>query len=420
MFKLFFNICASILYPNIFKYLSDYKLRDNYSKGEIRLIREEKLSNLLIHFKNLNKFYSSKINNINSLENIDEISKKELIKYRDLLFTRIDDKVKWVETSGTSGETILFPRSIKSDTINRAFMFKSYDWYGVKPWERNGYLWGFNKNGINQFKIRILDFFQNRFRLFSYDDIEIQRFLIKLKSSVYLHGYSSMIYEIAKQAQKLGFSPKDFPKLKLIKGTSEKIYPYYQDVVLNVFGRKIISEYGAAEAGIIAFECPNGSMHINEENVFIETDQNNEIIVTNLNSFVFPIIRYKLGDYVKVAPYTHCDCGRQTDIITEIEGRVGKKIFGKSKSYPSLTLYYIFKNIALKYGHELQYQGFQKIKGHIDLRFPISISINQEKVIYLECLNYFNNDIDVNILSNYDIHDKKSKLKDFISEISDS
>ena len=32
----------------------------------------------------------------------------------------------------------------------------------------------------------------------------------------------------------------------MIKGTSEKIYDHYQEKVIKVFGRKIISEYGAA------------------------------------------------------------------------------------------------------------------------------------------------------------------------------
>ena len=296
-------------------------------------------------------------------------------------------------------------------------MYKCYSWYNVNPWDRNGYFWGFEKKGLKKYKTLILDFLQNRFRLFSYERKEVERFLKKLKNATYLHGYSSMIYETAKIALELGYKPADFPNLKMIKGTSEKIHPFYQDAVINAFGKKIISEYGAAETGIIAFECPQGSMHINEENVIVEQDENGDIIVTNLNSFSFPIIRYALGDRVKIKSFEKCSCGRQSDIIEEIEGRVGKKIIGFINQYPSLTLYYVFKNLALKYNIQLQYQGFQIKKGELELRFPVVLEENVEKLILSECKNYFHDDLKVNVVPQYEIHTKKSKLRDFITEI---
>ena len=45
-----------------------------------------------------------------------------------------------------------------------------------QPWERNGYLWGYNFAFGKRLKTRFLDFLQNRFRLFSYRDDEIDDF----------------------------------------------------------------------------------------------------------------------------------------------------------------------------------------------------------------------------------------------------
>src|SRR5690606_15211564 len=124
---------------------------------------------------------------------------------------------------------------------------------------------------------------------FSYEDKSIIEFTKKLQSAKYLHGYSSMIYEVAKAVNLLGLKNKY--KLKLIKGTSEKIYDSYQEEVKKAFGRKIISEYGAGESGLIAFECPEGGkMHINMQNVILE-EVDGQSVVTNLLSFSFPIIR---------------------------------------------------------------------------------------------------------------------------------
>ncbi|TOH87149.1 hypothetical protein, partial [Vibrio parahaemolyticus] len=76
-----------------------------------------------------------------------------------------------------------------------------------------------------------------------------------------------MIYEVAKLANKKNIQ---LSNIKFIKGTSEKIYDFYQDEVQRAFGQKIVSEYGSAESGIIAFECPYGNMHVNEECCVLE------------------------------------------------------------------------------------------------------------------------------------------------------
>ena len=105
-----------------------------------------------------------------------------------------------------------------------------------------------------------------------------------------------MIYEIAKQVNESGEGPI---RLKMVKGTSEKIFDSYQDEVRKAFGQKMISEYGAGESTLIAYECPCGNMHVVMENVIVE-DYNGEILVTNLNSTSMPIIRYRLGDSVVI------------------------------------------------------------------------------------------------------------------------
>jgi phenylacetate-CoA ligase len=56
----------------------------------------------------------------------------------------------------------------------------------------------------------------------------------------------------------------------MVMGASEKIYEGYQKEVVRAFGRKMVNEYGAAEAGMIAFECPEGKMHINMETNIVE------------------------------------------------------------------------------------------------------------------------------------------------------
>ena len=64
--------------------------------------------------------------------------------------------------------------------------------------------------------------------------------------------------------------------------------------------------YGSEEINGIAYECPKHHMHVLEDNVFIEVKTNKgifrhgegEAIITNLNNFGMPLIRYNQGDVI--------------------------------------------------------------------------------------------------------------------------
>ena len=71
----------------------------------------------------------------------------------------------------------------------------------------------------------------------------------------------------------------------------------------------------------IALTCPKDNMlHILEDNVYVEQTIDNKILVTSLKNTVFPIIRYELGDMIKLSN-KKCNCGEDGTIIEEIKGR---------------------------------------------------------------------------------------------------
>lgn len=238
----------------------------------------------------------------------------------------------------------------------------------------------------------------------------------KLRDARYLHGYSSMIYELATVAADAGYSKRDFPQLKLIKGTSEKILHHYSEQVEQVFGRPMRSEYGAAEAGIIAFECPYGSMHVNMENCIVEIDDNKEILVTNLNSNSFPIIRYRLGDQISISARRNCECGRDTMIIEEVTGRVGKMIYGSVKKYPSLTIYYVLKTLYFDHGISLSLQFVQKKLGELEIYSRSPICKHDRSKIDQKMLMYFGSDVVWRYMES-GVRTRTGKIRDFVSEI---
>lgn len=384
-----------------------------------------RLKELLVHARDKCEYYRrvfddssfdpTAIRTLSDIRNVPVLTKDDLLKNAGAIQIRpYPEKLFYSETSGSTGRPLVFYRNQDWDAWHRASVFRGYSWYGVEPWERNGYLWGYNFSPLKQLRTKLLDSLQNRFRLFSYRDEEIGKFLEKLKAASFVGGYSSMIYEVAKKVNARGVGAD--LKLKMVKGTSEKILDSYQQASLLAFGRKITSEYGAAEAGIIAFECPHGHMHINMETAIVE-EIDNEIIVTNLVSKSFPIIRYKLGDYVDVDWNTHCPCGMAHPIIKDVLGRVGKVIYGVSETYPSLTLYYVFKNLAMSHNLVFNYQAIQKKRGELELAIENDVSAGHRVLLEREFEKYFADDIDVTIRGNMDLKSSAKKKADFVSEI---
>lgn len=322
------------------------------------------------------------------------ISKATLISQNREIHTNIDTPKAFIaETSGTTGVALEFTRSERWDSVNRAHQIRAYSWYGVKPWDRNGYLWGYNIDPAKARRVRLLDQLQNRFRLFKYDKQSIREFALALRGATFLGGYSSMVFEVAKALAEQGVR---VPGLRLVKGTSETILDVYHTASEEAFGRRITSEYGAAEAGLIAFECPSGGLHVNVEDVVLETTSDGDLLVTNLASETFPIIRYSLGDSVRLSS-AECSCGRKHPLLAEVSGRRGGTVYGKTNRYPALTFYYVFKNLAIGSGLLLNYRARQAERGACQLLIEHAPSKDIADAISQEFFKYFGDDVDLEL-----------------------
>lgn len=410
----------------IFEKYDFLKKSQGWTRNEINDWQVKSCKKLLNHAYNHSPFYNKIFNEyefkVDEFEKLDNLRKLPIISKDDLLNNRHDiqnflpsEKHFYSETSGTSGFPLVFYRNATWEAYHNASVMRGYSWHSVSPWERNGYLWGYNFSFKRKLKTQFLDFLQNRFRLFTYDDNEIESFAKKLENASFLGGYSSMIYEISKYLNQSKL--KHNFQLKLIKGTSEKIFPLYKKEILKAFGTPIISEYGSAEAGIIAFECPHGSQHINMETVIVERCEG-QIIVTNLFSHSFPIIRYRLGDFINLSYGQDCVCGVKHASIDEIIGRVGNVIYGINERYPSLTLYYVFKNLASDKNIILNYQAIQNEKGKLTVLIEQNKSDKIDFYLKYELNKYFKNDIEISLFYNELLKSSQRKKIDFISTIS--
>ena len=100
-------------------------------------------------------------------------------------------------------------------------------------------------------------------------------------------------------------------------------------------------------------------------------------------------------------------------IIEEVEGRVGKNIYGKQNKYPSLTLYYVFKNLYFEHDIKLNYQCIQDEKGILNVNIENRLDENSSQKLQSEFQKYFLEDIELKIQDETPIHSRNGKAQRF-------
>jgi len=112
-------------------------------------------------------------------------------------------------------------------------------------------------------------------------------------------------------------------RFKYIECHSENLHDWQKDIIFSTFGVDPVSIYSSNEVQFMGAKCPNNHLHIFSMSCFIEaikTERKTELIVTSLNYYGFPIIRYKLGDCGEWSNQQHCDCSLSGMPILNLSG----------------------------------------------------------------------------------------------------
>jgi phenylacetate-coenzyme A ligase PaaK-like adenylate-forming protein len=110
----------------------------------------------------------------------------------------------------------------------------------------------------------------------------------------------------------------------------ETLTPAMRRFVQQAFGCQVVNSYGASEFLTLACECAQGQLHLNADWAILEPvdgrgrpvpdgETGATTLLTNLANHVQPLIRYDLGDRVRLHP-ERCACGSSLPVI-EVEGR---------------------------------------------------------------------------------------------------
>jgi phenylacetate-CoA ligase len=137
--------------------------------------------------------------------------------------------------------------------------------------------------------------------------------------------------------------------------------------------------YSSEECGVIALQCPdNKDVYHVMDNQIIEVDDDGAMIITTMtNPYV---IRYKNGDYIEMGT---CDCGRKSQVIKKINGRV-RNMFAMAngdKRWPLLGSLSFYDDYGIK-----QFQAIQHTIEDLELKI-ISEPLNEKEKDLKELIN---------------------------------
>ena len=144
-----------------------------------------------------------------------------------------------------------------------------------------------------------------------------------------------------------------------------------REFIASSFGCAVSQSYGASEFLAMGSECNLGHMHLNSDWLVLEpVDEHHRpvlpgatghtTLLTNLANRVQPLIRYDLGDRVRLSA-TPCACGSALPVI-EVEGRVDDTLVldddhGQPVGLLPLALTTVLEDDAGVFDFQLQRRG---------------------------------------------------------------
>ena len=172
----------------------------------------------------------------------------------------------------------------------------------------------------------------NKIRFFSTFHIGAQHFdaywrALQAFQPDYIVGFPSSVLDLCAIAQERGMRYDG--KVDTFFPTAETVLPIHRELIPQTLGCRVVDQYAASEGAPFILQCPEGSLHIHPlTGVFEVVDDDmrpareGEILVTAFTTRGTPLIRYRIGDRISLAPEGHrCACGSCFPVVKHIDGR---------------------------------------------------------------------------------------------------
>ena len=378
------------------------------SKKAISEYQLVKFKSLINHAYRTTDYYKSKFDEAGiaprSIKNLDDIVKLPLLSKTDVrenihfsMFSSSANKKKLhrISTSGSTGEPFVCYADQHQLEVRFATTIRAYEMAGWNFGDRQLRLWH-QKLGMSRrmvFKEKFDAFLMRRefVPAFEMTEKSIATLIAKInkKKPKIIDGYAESLNFLAKFNEKLTYSPK------AVISSAQELTEDTRTSIEKLFNCKVIDKYGSREFSGIAYQCLEGEFHhVQEESYIVEIlvegrtalpGEVGEIVVTDLNNYSVPMIRYRIGDLAEAIEQHECRCGRKTNMIGKIYGRTQALIHCSNGVWlPGTFFAHFFKDYSAFIRH---YQVIQEDFGKFKLKIvPTDIYSEENSLTLIERL----------------------------------
>jgi len=345
--KLIYPLGDKIIGTSVMKYYHWLQKTQWWSPKQLQEFQNSRLQLLIKHVVNDVPYYKRLFSDmgisVNDIQNIDDLVKLPILTKKDIRRNPKDmlamDFKKWKPipdaTGGSTGEPLKYFITKDLASINWAGNFRGWGWGGYKLGDKRIAFGGSSlvpNENPTVFDIA-RDKLERNLRL-SAVSMNVQKYeeyirRIRMSKSRFIYGYASAVYLLADYCKLNNINDISFDA---VFSTAEVLLSEFRETIEQQFKCKVFDEYGSYDGGGQAMECEkHQGFHITAEKVIMEiADENGKrlppgtpgrVIVTDLNNYAMPFIRYEVGDTgtMSVVP---CECGRGLPLLKTLEGRI--------------------------------------------------------------------------------------------------
>jgi phenylacetate-CoA ligase len=290
-------------------------------------------------------------------------------------------------TGGSTGDPTIFYSDRNIAANGWAACWRARSWWGIEfgdPWF---WVWASPRDISMESPLkyrmkRLRDRLLNREVLsaFNMSQDAMARYAEKIRRSrgAYLYGYSSSLHVLAEYVLAHGID-LSAACIKTAITTSDMLYPFMRETIAKAFHCGVSTEYGSREGSFIAHQCPEGSLHVHSDRVWVEIlcggrpaqpGEPGEIVISVLDALAMPLLRYRTGDIGSWSADS-CACGRPFPCLATLEGRSDDLLIGRGGRFVhSQTIIYYLRSTENIERFRILQDDFDRLRIQVVLADP--------------------------------------------------
>jgi len=377
----------------------DYKVLLDISKWnreDVLGMQRKKLNRLIRHAYETTSFYKTRfdeqgltpsdITGVDGLRKIPPLRREDIQNgYADLISSEADlSRCYKGSSSGSTGQPVNYIQDLGGGSAGLAALYFGWSLAGWHFGQKYLTIWG-NPTCVSEdwsrFSSKVKSWGFREVKVPAYSLIDDKSFrelldLVKKGGFDYIQGYTNAIYLLANLASEMNES---LPDVKGVLTTAENLFPYQRRLIEEVLG-PVYDFYGCGEIMGVAFQCTTRDVyHLIDPHVIVEYGEqvddagNRELLITDLDNYAMPLIRYANGDMGMPGDSAPCICGLPFGKMKGVSGRVSDVI--KTPEGGAFTVPSFFGSRLLKEIKGLVRYQAELVDAH---KLRIHLQVNQE------------------------------------------